>query len=168
MDLKISCTLACSAERALQEVMKPTLMQHIAQPLVYFSPLVPAGLPAQWQDGGVYPVRLRLFGWLPFGTQTIRTSGASEETPQGPVYRLRDNGYSRMIKVWDHGIAIRSVPRARPGLNTIGATAHCTYTDTLKLHAGIWTPFIWLFAQGFYRWRQRRWQRLIKNNFEYK
>jgi hypothetical protein len=33
--------------------------------------------------------------------------------------------------------------------------------DRVDIRAGLLTPFIWLFAQGFYRWRQYRWGRLL-------
>ena len=37
----------------------------------------------------------------------------------------------------------------------------------LSFRAGVLTPFIWLFAQLFYRHRQSRWRRLVANGFDY-
>jgi len=39
--------------------------------------------------------------------------------------------------------------------------------DRVANNAGILTPCIWLFAQLFYRHRQRRWRQLVKGGFTY-
>jgi hypothetical protein len=39
--------------------------------------------------------------------------------------------------------------------------------DTVEVRAGVLTPFIWLFAQLFYRHRQRRWRALVARRFAY-
>jgi hypothetical protein len=59
--------------------------------------------------------------------------------------RLRDNGHSALIKTWDHRITIASDDQ--------GGTL---YRDEVEVRAGLLTPFIWVFAQIFYRHRQRR------------
>ena len=35
------------------------------------------------------------------------------------------------------------------------------YTDQIDIEAGLFTPFVWLYAHLFYRYRQLRWKRLI-------
>jgi hypothetical protein len=42
----------------------------------------------------------------------------------------------------------------------VGAAFHLS-TDRIELHAGLLTPAVWLFAFMFYRYRHRRWRRLI-------
>ena len=36
------------------------------------------------------------------------------------------------------------------------------YADEIEIRAGLLTVFVWLFAHGFYRYRQMRWQRVIR------
>jgi hypothetical protein len=45
--------------------------------------------------------------------------------------------------------------------------AGVVYRDRVEVRAGVLTPFIWVFAQIFYRHRQRRWRRLAANGFDY-
>ena len=41
-----------------------------------------------------------------------------------------------------------------------------SYTDNVRIEAGILTPIVWAFAVCFYHYRQRRWRQLVKNNFK--
>lgn len=56
-----------------------------------------------------------------------------------------------LVPVWDHLITIKPV-----------SANECQYADIVDIGAGILTPFIWLYAHIFYRYRQARWKRLIK------
>jgi hypothetical protein len=154
MHLNLSTVLHCTAERAFDEVMKPELMMHIAQPIVYFT-FCDGAVPARWEERQ-YRVRLRLFKCIPFGIQVIQTSGNMEQHNNLPRYVLRDNGHSALISTWDHVIRIHPLD-----------DASCHYTDELTVSAGILTPVVWLFAAVFYRWRQRRWRAVVRRNFLY-
>jgi len=65
--------------------------------------------------------------------------------------KLRDNGYSALITTWDHWITVE--PDGERGTR---------YRDEVEVKAGLLTPFVWLFAQVFYRHRQRRWRALAR------
>lgn len=129
------------------EVQTARLLLHIAWPLMRFVPVGDQTL-EHFKPGGRYQVKLRLFGILPFGKQWIVTSLHEPENGQWPR-RLRDNGYSALIDKWDHCITI--APNAGGGT---------LYSDHVEISAGFITPFIWAFAQVFYRHRQRRWRNL--------
>jgi ligand-binding SRPBCC domain-containing protein len=131
------------------KVQTAPLLQHIAWPMVRFIPVGETSLDA-FQPGGRYRVKLRLFGFIPFGTQWIVTSLHEPENGEWPK-RLRDNGYSALIAKWDHWITV--APDANGGTK---------YSDDVAISAGIWTPFIWAFAQTFYWHRQRRWRGLSR------
>ncbi len=36
------------------------------------------------------------------------------------------------------------------------------YLDEIEIAAGVATPFVWVYTQLFYRYRQRRWRRLAR------
>ena len=61
--------------------------------------------------------------------------------------------YNRQVKVWDHSISIST------------ASGRTRYRDTVTIDAGLFTLPVWLFAQVFYRHRQRRWRSLAKRSF---
>ncbi len=150
MRVKLSTVLRIPAQRAWTEVQTARLLQHIAFPLQTFEPLDPAIFPKIWEEGR-YLVLLRFLGVLPIGTQWIVIT----KPAQGPdYYQLRDNGYGSLVSKWDHLIVIESL-----------SASCCRYTDDVEVGAGWRTPFIWAFAQIFYRHRQRRWRALVAANF---
>ncbi len=117
--------------------------------MLRFIPVGETSLDA-FRPGGRYQVKLRLFGFMPFGTQWIVPSLHKPEIGEWPK-RLRDNGYSALIAKWDHWITV--APDGSGGTH---------YSDDVEVSAGILTPFIWGFAQIFYRHRQRRWRGLAR------
>jgi hypothetical protein len=60
------------------------------------------------------------------------------------------------IATWDHHIIMRETEDGR---------TH--YTDQVEVKAGRLTPFIWVYASLFYRYRQHRWRRLVAQAFDY-
>lgn len=131
------------------EVQTARLLVHIAWPLVRFIPVGSEPLD-HFEPGGRYQVKLRVLGILPFGTQWIVISTHEPESGEWPK-RLRDNGFSALIKKWDHWITI--APDGKGGTR---------YSDDVEILAGIMTPLIWAFAQVFYWHRQRRWRGLAR------
>ena len=150
MIVDISTILGCSIDEAVAHVKTPQLLAFVAAPLVRFVPVSPPVFPEVW-SAGEYSVALRLFGVVPFGKQAIVISVPPTETG----FTVRDAGHSTLINTWDHLITI---------------TPHgsgCHYRDRVEVHAGVLTPFVWLFAQMFYRHRQRRWRALVARHFDY-
>ncbi len=141
----ISTTLNATADRVAQLVQRSDTLLFISGPLLRFVPIRPADLPEIWSPGE-YRVGMRLFGILPMGEQSIRIEHLAPEKPG--TFRIRDNGGGQLVRVWDHVITIGpDLPDGRT-----------RYEDRVDIRAGVLTPFIWLFAQGFYRWRQYRWR----------
>lgn len=151
MNLEISTLLGASLERVWGELQTPRLLQYVAWPLVRFRPIAPTTFPATWTDAE-YLVEMRLFGVLPAGRQKIRISRRVE----GAVRILRDDGSGQLAKMWDHVIRVEPV-----------SDTTTRYFDTLEVRAGALTPLVWMFAQVFYRHRQRRWRALIRGAFDY-
>jgi hypothetical protein len=123
----------------------------VAHPLVTFEPIEPASLPKVWVDG-TYWVNLLLFGFLPLGRQAIVIS----QPAAGDTFMLRDDGYSALVKTWDHRITLEKIGSA------------VLYRDELRISAGILTPIVWLFALVFFGYRQRRLTGLANRGFNYR
>ena len=150
MRLSLETRLQCPLEQAIAEVKTPRLLEYVAHPMVTFQPIEPASFPEIWFEGTFW-VKLLLFGVLPFGRQAIVISyPAGEDT-----FTLRDNGYSALIKTWDHKITLEKMGGG------------IRYRDELRISAGILTPVIWLFACVFFKHRQRRCNALAKAGFNY-
>jgi len=150
MRIDISTDLSAPAASVWAHAQTSALLRYVAAPLVIFEAKDPASLPPVWREGR-YRVALKVFGWLPFGDQWI----VIEHTPlDDGAFGVRDNGYSALIRRWDHHIVIQPT-----------GDGECRYRDTLDVEAGLLTVPIWLFAQLFYRHRQSRWRKLAASGF---
>jgi hypothetical protein len=152
MKLKLSTRLDCVPKTAWQYVLMPALLEYIAHPLVRFESVDPPHFPERWTEGD-YKSRLGLFGFVPFGEQTIGIRINEARQKENTFYELLDDGHSKLIPTWRHRITLKAYE---------GQTL---YTDELELRAGFLTPFVWLFAFIFYHHRQRRWRKLVAENF---
>lgn len=153
MRLLVETDLNCSAARAWAEVQKPELLVHVASPVLVFIPRAPTEFPPAGLDGE-FVVSMKLFGLLPLGRQTIRVSRHAD--PDGS-FHLRDDGFSDVIRKWDHRISLTPLSECL-----------CHYTDTIDIEAGLLTPVVFCFAFVFFRWRQHRWRQLVAREFRYR
>lgn len=118
-------------------------LQYIAAPYAAFEPV--GAVTPVWTAGGVSSYRFRLFGLIPFGIHTIRVIRVD---PQG-ISSRESNPH---VPVWNHDIVLKKLDEQ-----------HTEYTDRVEIRAGWKTFFIWLWANAFYRHRQRKWIRLLAN-----
>ena len=154
MKVELSTTLHSPADQVWRRVQRPALLSWVAPPLVRFNLIQPTTLPEEWEDGEVR-ASMRLFGVLPMGGQVIRVRREEEQEGEQPARYLVDMGEGDLVKTWHH--RIRVVPE-RAG------TTH--YTDSVVVEAGALTLFVWMFAQVFYRHRQRRLRALARGGFK--
>lgn len=149
MKLAIDTVLDAPAAEVWTALQTTALLQHVSAPLITFAPKDPPAFPEIWPEGP-HLVGIRLFGVLPIGDQWIVIE-QEEADPGAGRWRLRDNGRSALIRRWDHRITL-----------TDRGDGTSRYRDALDLDAGLLTPLVWLFAQVFYRHRQRRWRALVR------
>lgn len=154
MILKRSSILNASPERVWQELSQTKLLHYVGKPLIEFIP-VNAILPEVWQDGE-YTVEMKLFGAISFGKQTVVIKQPSDQERKNHRYSMLDDGRGEFIPTWRHLITIDHAEEGKT-----------LYTDTVKVQAGLLTFFVWIFANIFFWHRQRRWKKLIQNNFSY-
>ena len=150
MRVEIETELEWPAERVWAELLTPRLLAHVAAPWLRFEPIDPPTLPEVWSPGR-YRVAMRVFGWIPIGKQWVGIELPDGAEPTGWPRRVRDDGSGDWVRRWDHWIEIEPL--------TEDATR---YRDRVDVEAGALTPLVWLFAQGFYRHRQRRWRELAR------
>lgn len=149
--ITVSTYLPYSPEKIWDHVQTVPLLEYVCKGMIKFKSLEPDGFPTVWPEGE-HRVAMLWKGFLPVGTQVI---GIEYPPAEGNKRLLRDNGYGPLIKTWDHLISVEP-----EGEGT-------RYTDKLVLDAGWLTPAIALFANRFYRHRQKRWRRLIEHKFDY-
>lgn len=153
MTVTVSSQFPCDRDTVVDYVNRFDTLAYISHPLLKFTPVDPADFPFMWEERR-YIVSMRILGMIPFGRQVIGVEKVRCDDPE--EYIIRDNGSGDLVQTWDHWIFIRTT-------DDRGLTG---YTDRIEIKAGLLTIPVWIFAQIFYRWRQRRWRRLIRNSFQ--
>lgn len=145
MRVFVESVLPCAAELVWDEVRRPELLREVARPLITFAPVDAAAFPDRWTEGTVR-CRMYLFGVIPLGVHTIRL-----ERIDGERREIQSREHDRLVRRWDHLVRVRE----EPGGQT-------RYSDEIDIEAGWLTRPVWLFAQWFYRHRQRRWRAVAR------
>ncbi len=117
-------------------------LQAVAAPYASFTP-TSEDTDQVLRVGGVSSYRFKLFGFIPFGTHTIRIERFDMDA-------IQSREHNEHVPVWDHKITLRN------------AGEKTEYTDEIDIKAGWKTPFIWIWAKAFYAHRQRKWIQLLK------
>lgn len=148
MLVKVSTTLPCTSAELWRKIIEPASLQFVASPILAFVPQSDGDLSGQWQVDTPYHLKLYFLKIIPLGRHTIKLVKLDKETN---TIISRESGH--LARVWNHTISFHD--REPGSLN---------YTDEIEIKAGWLTPGIWLFAQLFYRHRQRRWKVLLRSN----
>ena len=140
--LTMSSQMPMDLEKAWQLIKTPRLLQFVAKGMISFKP-VGDSLPAAWQAGETYAVKMRLWGFLPFGGKHyLYIDSIDNET-----FVITTREWDKAAKVWNHKITLQQLDN---GL--------IHYEDEIILYGGWMTGIITAFARRFYKHRQRRWQ----------
>jgi len=152
MIINVETKLRSDFKSVVKYVNMSATLDFIAHPLIHFTPIEPKKYPREWKNGE-YPVAMKMFNFVPLGTQTIGIEKHKEKDAN--EFILRDLGHGQLAKTWDHWIFVRKTldPKVT------------RYIDRIDVKAGILTPFIAFYAAIFYRWRQHRWKKLIHLGF---
>ena len=145
MRINISTPLEAPADLVWELLGKSQTLRYVAEPLLCFE----GDLPERWPgpgDGIVRVERMLFFCVIPAWSHELRMVRFDEDSRE-----ILTNEQGGPVKVWNHRIKVDPLSKKR-----------CLYTDELELDAGALTPFIWLFAHLFYRYRQMRWRSLAK------
>lgn len=148
MRVHVSTFLDASPSTVWNTVKTKELLHHVISPMGKFSPL-DGETRGALIPGTAYDGRSFMFSVIPVGTRTILIESVDDRTR---TMQSREHGEIG-LKKWDHLIAVRP---ERDGSR---------YSDTIEINAGVLTPLYWLYAALFYRHRQRKWRKLVQNDF---
>ena len=148
MIAKIETTLPCTPEQLWQRITQPESLRFVAAPLITFQPLAGEDLASSWQEGSTSVFRLHFLGIVPLGRHSITIATLDEAQ-----HRIISNESGSLTKVWNHEIHFHSLDEGKS-----------YYVDEVEIQAGLLTLPVWLFANVFYRHRQRRWKVLLNKS----
>jgi hypothetical protein len=147
MRVFVQSTLPCDADRAWAEVQTSRLLHEICWPIIRLRPAAgDAAIAERWQVGATNRLRTAMFGLIPLGTRVLHWESIDPGRRE-----MQTREHDGLIRRWDHRIQVEAV-----------APGQCRYTDDVEVDAGLLTLPVWLFAQMFYRHRQRQWRRVAK------
>lgn len=96
-----------------------------------------------------YEFKLYFLKIFPLGRHRIKLTKIDKESNI-----IVSNESGMLAPVWNHTIWFQ-----QDGQNKL------SYTDEIEIKAGWLTWAIWIFALFFYRHRQNRWKKLLKDNY---
>jgi hypothetical protein len=141
--ISVSSRFPVSVDEIWDKLQRLDTLQYVAYPFATFTLM--DGNDLIWREGETSRFKLRLFGFIPFGTHTINVI-----TFDRAAKLVQTHESNKSVPIWNHRITLKYL--------TDDVTE---YTDEVELSAGLATPFVYAWGMMFYRHRQRRWMKLI-------
>ena len=146
MIARISTYFDCTEEKLWKKIIEPKSLQFVASPILSFKPLVKGDLDDKWVIGKTYELKLYFLNILPLGRHRIKIVTINRESNT-----IVSTESSTLVPVWNHTVRLGQCEQNK-----------LIYTDEIEIKAGWLTMATWVFAQLFYRHRQKRWKILLK------
>jgi hypothetical protein len=149
--INVSTELPADADRVWAAMKQPATFLYVIRGLLGMPALAGRSEPVRPGEAGS--------GWLfafhvvPAYRHTIEVVEVDEESRT-----LRTHEHGGVLRRWDH--VLHAEPVSDPGADG----PRCRYSDTVTIDAGRLTPVVAATAVGIYRYRQRRWHRLVRKH----
>lgn len=144
MMVRVSTVLDAPADRVWSVLRKVRTLAYISRGLIGIPDA--DGWPEEFSEGMGVSTKLLLFHLIPTSEHHIAVVSVDDEKREAYT-----NEHGGAIKTWNHRVRVAPVSEKK-----------CLYTDEVEIRAGVLTPFVWLFAQAYYRYRQMRWRGLAR------
>jgi hypothetical protein len=145
MKVSVSSQINIPAHSAWVLVKRSSTLAFVTRGLMGFRS-ESKNFPEFWVEGSSEQMRIYLFGFIPAWKHRIFFNEISSSK-----MRMLTEESGGLITTWNHLILVESK-----------SNSQCLYTDTVEIDAGLLTPFVWMYASAFYRYRQLRWHKLAK------
>lgn len=141
--ISVETDLPTDAARVWDAMLSPATFLYVCRGL--FGAPVLSGRVERFREGECGTARLWVFHVLPAYRHTIevRVLDAAATT-------IRTHEHGGILRSWNHTLRVEPAGPQR-----------CHYTDTIEIDAGAATPLVAFVARGIFRYRQRRWRRLV-------
>lgn len=142
--IHLETTLPTSAERVWRAMQSPVTFLYVCKGLFGIPALAGRAEPLRAGERGT--AWLFAFHLIPAYRHTIEVVEVDEANRT-----IRTHEHGGMLTAWNHALHVEPIDE-----NT------CRYSDTLEIDAGRATSFVAAVAAGIFRYRQRRWHKLVR------
>ncbi|MBB6375190.1 hypothetical protein BKA01_002412 [Pseudonocardia eucalypti] len=144
--IRVETELPTDADRVWDALRYPSTFLYVCRGLLGFPAL--AGRSSPMVAGERGSGWLLLFHVLPLTRHTIEVREVDPAT-----MTIRTHEHDHLVQTWDHTLRV-----------TPAAPGRCRYSDTVDIEAGRLTPLVALFGVAIYRYRHRRWRKLVRRH----
>ncbi|UYP19568.1 hypothetical protein OED52_03080 [Rhodococcus sp. Z13] len=145
--LRLETELPTSAERVWEAMLSPVTFLYVVRGLIGMPALAGRATPLrEGESGGGW---LWVFHVIPAYRHTIEIV---EVDPASHTIRTREHG--GVLQQWNHTLHVEPAGEDR-----------CRYRDVVDIDAGPLTPVAVAVAGVLFRYRQRRWHRLVRKHY---
>lgn len=149
--INVSTELPTDADRVWAAMKQPATFLYVTRGLFGMPALAGRSEPLRAGEAG--SGWLFAFHVLPAYRHTIEIVEVDEESRT-----VRTHEHGGVVRRWDH--VLHAEPVSGPGADS----PRCRYSDTVTIDAGRLTGVVAALAVGIYRYRQRRWHRLVRKH----
>ncbi|OBK46517.1 hypothetical protein A5656_03665 [Mycobacterium gordonae] len=139
----VETTLPTSADRVWSAMLSPATFLYVCKGMFGFPAL--AGRTESLRTGERGTGWLMAFHVIPAYRHTIEVVEVDQ-----PTGTIRTHEHGGLLKTWNHTLRVEAL-----------RADSCRYSDTIDIDAGALTGAAAAIANGIFRYRQRRWRKLV-------
>ena len=144
--IHLESELPTTADAVWQAMRHPVSFLYVVRGLFGIPAL--AGRTTPFREGERGTAWLLAFHVIPAWRHTIHLVELDES-----IRTMRSQEHGGMLRSWRHTLHVAPVDEQR-----------CLYSDTIEVDAGPFTGLVAVATVGIFRYRQRRWRKLVRNH----
>lgn len=144
--IRVETELPTTAEAVWRAMRHPASFLYVTRGMLGVPALV--GRTDPLREGECGSGWILLWHVIPLWRHTIQVNAIDESSRT-----IRTAEHGGVVKVWKHDLHVEPAGEQR-----------CRYSDTIEIAAGRFTRVVASLARLFYRYRQRRWRRLVRRH----
>ncbi|MBV9351542.1 MAG: hypothetical protein JOZ23_08395 [Mycobacterium sp.] len=144
--IELETVLPTRTERVWQAMQSPATLLYVCKGLFGVPALAGRSEPLRAGERGT--VWLFAFHFIPAYRHTIEIAEVDEAS-----HTIRSREHGGILTAWNHTLRVEPIDEYS-----------CRYSDKIEIAAGRATRIVAVIATGIFRYRQRRWRKLVRKH----